>query len=306
MAGDEDKIGAEAIAWTIRTGEPDFAEWEVFAAWLEADPRHAARYYALQGDADELAALIPPPEPVRAAPRRLARRGWLAGAVAATLAGVVGVSVLQTRPDPFVVETAPGGRRTVTLADGSRIALNGGTRLTLDRGDQRYAVIDRGEALFTVRHDPARPFKVKVGADELIDVGTVFDVIRSDGKTWVGVAEGALIFNPRNEAVPLPAGRALSTSDGVADVQVGDIATTSVGSWQRGQLDFAGAPLADVAAALSRATGVRFTVVPALAARTFRGTIALADLRQDPARLEPLLGVAMRRTPGGWEIAPSP
>jgi transmembrane sensor len=306
MADDEDTIGAAAVEWAIRTGEPDFAEWEAFTVWLEADPRHAARYHALQGDADDLASLIPPPQPARALPQRVTRRRWFAGAVAAALAGVIGISALQTRPEPFVVETMPGARRTVTLADGSSIALNGGTRLTLDHQDQRYAVVDRGEALFTVRHDPARPFRVTVGADELIDVGTVFDVIRSDGKTWVGVAEGALIFNPRKEAVPVPAGRALSTSDGQSDVQVRDIETATIGSWQRGQLDFAGEPLSDVAAALSRALGIQFTVAPALASQTFRGTIALADLRQDPARLGRLLNAGMRRTPVGWEIAPSP
>jgi transmembrane sensor len=312
MARDEDEIDAAALDWAIRTGEPDFADWEAFTAWLEADPRHAARYQALQADADDLADLVPATAPLpmqrpqRVASARSAPRRWLAGAVAAALTGVVGVSVLQTRSDPYVVETGPGVTRTVALGDGSSIALNGGTRLTLDHRDKRYAVVDRGEALFTVRHDAARPFKVKVGGDELIDVGTVFDVIRSDGKTWVAVAEGALIFNPRKEAVPLPAGRALSTADGVGDVQVSDIATAAVGSWQRGQLDFAGAPLEEVAAALSRAMGVRLTVAPPIAARTFRGTIALADLRQDPARLERLLDVSMRRTPGGWEIAPPP
>jgi transmembrane sensor len=308
MARDEDGIDAAALDWAIRTGEPDFADWEAFTAWLEADPRHAERYQALQADADDLAAIVPVPaaQPPRPAPVRLTRRRWLTGAVAAALTGIVGVSVLQTRSDPYVVETAPGAMRTVALGDGSSIALNGGTRLTLDRRDQRYAAIDRGEALFTVRHDAAHPFKVKVGRDELIDVGTVFDVIRSDGKTWVGVAEGAIIFNPRKEAVPVPAGRALSTADDGGDVQVSDVATDSVGAWQRGQLDFAGTPLGEVAAALSRAMGIRVTVAPPIAARTFRGTIAIADIRQDPARLERLLGVSMRRMAGGWEIAPVP
>jgi len=300
------RIDEEAFGWAMRTAEPDFDGWEAFTAWLEADPRHARHYHLLQADAAELAAAIPAPPAADVETPGLRRR-WVAGALAASLAAVVvGYSAVETRSDPFVVETSAGARRLVQMADGSSIALNGDTRLTLDHKDERYAVVERGEALFTVRHDPARPFKVRVGGDELVDVGTVFDVVRSAGATWVGVAEGTLIFNPHAEAVTLPAGRALSVGDRAAAVQLSEVAPAAVGGWRQGRLEFAGAPLSEVAAALTRALGTRFTVSPAVANRGFRGTIALDGLAKNPARLAPLLGVAMRRTEGGWEFAPLP
>lgn len=314
MGHGDDDLDAAAIGWVLRTREPDFIAWEAFAAWLEADPRHAALYHQLQADADALAEVIPVPAipaaepafPVRIDHARPNRRRWLAGAVAAALVGVVGYSALDMTPHVYVVETAPGITRTLRLGDGSSIALNGGTRLTLDRKDERWAVLDRGEALFTVRHDAARPFRIRVGDDELVDVGTVFDVVRSDGKTWVGVAEGAILFNPRQEAVEVTAGHGLSSSDGDNMVQVVDIAAGSVGDWAQGRLDFAGTPLDEVAAALSRALGTRVTVTPALAARPFRGTIALADIRRDPGRLAALLDVRILPTASGWEITAAP
>jgi transmembrane sensor len=297
----QDQIDNAALDWAMRTGEPDFEDWEAFTDWLEADPRHGECYHLLQADATVLAERIPL-APTPFVPRAPLRRRWLAGALAASLAGVVAVGALQLRADPYVVETAAGTSRVVQLADGSSIALNGGTRLTLDHRNDRVATLESGEALFTVRHDPARPFKVKVGGDELVDVGTIFDVTRSDGRMWVGVAEGALIFNPRAEAVPVPAGRALTSVGG--EVRVQDIAPGGIGAWRQGRLEFAGAPLSEVAEALSRALGTRFAVAPDIAARPFRGTIALADMKRDPTRLASLLGVRMQRTPQGWEIAP--
>ena len=35
MALGQDEMDAAALDWAIRTGEPGFAEWEAFAAWLD-------------------------------------------------------------------------------------------------------------------------------------------------------------------------------------------------------------------------------------------------------------------------------
>ncbi|QHL90470.1 hypothetical protein GVO57_06010 [Sphingomonas changnyeongensis] len=78
----------------------------------------------------------------------------------------------------------------MTLADGSRVDLNGGTRIALDRGNPRFARLERGEALFTIVHDEARPFEVHAGDAVLRDLGTVFDVVREPDRLRVAVAEG--------------------------------------------------------------------------------------------------------------------
>ncbi|WP_204309887.1 FecR family protein, partial [Klebsiella michiganensis] len=70
--------------------------------------------------------------------------------------------------------TAAGERREVALTDGSKMILNGDTRVAMI--DARHAELIEGEALFEVRHDAAHPFIVKTGDVTLEDAGTVFNV----------------------------------------------------------------------------------------------------------------------------------
>ena len=299
----------QALDWVVRASDPGFADWDTFSAWLEADPQNAARYHALATDVAEVADLqLPAAIPLAAAAQRrfTPQRRSLIVALAAVVVGMVGYGTLQTLPRPYVVETAPGATRTVTLADGSLISLNGGTRLVLDRRNERIATLDHGEALFTIRHDSTRPFKVNTGSNELVDVGTVFDVTRTGGNMRVAVSAGAVIFNPDREGVRLNAGRALRVAEDGGRFRVDTVDPQNVGAWRTRRLAYDGAPLREVAADLSRAIGVEIVAAPDVAARPFRGTIILDGLARDPASIAPLLGVSMRRNNRGWEMTRSP
>ena len=206
-----------ALDWIIRQRDPGFDEWDDFTAWLEEDPAHAAIYHELALAESGLDALVPaePEQPVgtpheghsvRAFPQR--RRMWLGGAIAACLVAALTSVLVIPRTDPWAVETAPGVRRTVTLADGSSIVLNGGTRLMLDHRNPRYAALERGEAMFTIRHDAAHPFQVDAGDARLVDIGTAFNVVRADHVLDVSVSEGAVLYNPKGEAARIEIGRA--------------------------------------------------------------------------------------------------
>ena len=307
MARSTNPIDDAALDWIVRVGDPAFDDWDGFTAWLEADPRHATCYQMLEADAAEMANLVPasaPAMPIAERRMPILRRRWIGGALAASIAAVIGFGALRSGADPYVVETLPGVTRTIALADGSSIVLNGDTRLTLDHRDQRVAALDRGEAYFVVHHNAARPFRVAVSGHELVDVGTAFDVAREGRTVRVGVAEGAVVFGSGDEAVRLKAGGALQVEGDV--IRLSAIEPDSVGSWREGSLDYDGAPLRQVAADLSRATGVKLVAAPAVAERTFRGTIALDGLRDNPTRLAPLFNASVRRGGSGWEIAPLP
>ena len=300
---EQNDIEARALDWVVRVGDPAFADWEGFQAWLEADPRHAAAYHGLSLDIEETAAVVP-----RVVVPVVRRRWpvWAGGAVAASLALVAGYAVLDDRAAPYAVETPAGTMRTVALADGSAVTLGGATRVVLDRNDPRTATLDRGQAMFVVRHDASDPFEVHVGDAKLVDVGTAFDVKRSRGETRVAVSEGAVDYNPGEQGVRLTPGQGLVASDATGAVRVLAVDAASVGSWRGSVLAYEGATLAEVADDLSRALGVDLRADPAVARRAFSGSIATAKLAGDPRRVAPLLGIAIRRRGNHWVMTARP
>jgi transmembrane sensor len=302
MTNEGQHIREAAIGWVIRLRDPAFDDWDGFTAWLEADARHNAAYEtAALADVDMAQVLsVPAPRPIMAVPSRApARRLVLGSVLAASLVAFFGFSALQS--DTYAIETVPGERRSVTLASGDRIDMNGGTRLVLDRDNVRFAELERGEALFTVRHDEARPFVVQAGDTVLRDVGTVFNVTHGEGALDLAVSEGAVLFDPEGEAVTVPAGRALrSTDEGKAAVR--DVALTDVAGWREGRLAYSDTPLSQVAADLSRNLGVEVRV-SGRAQRAFSGVILLE--RGDPAffrKVGALLDVQVRQSGEGWVL----
>jgi transmembrane sensor len=73
--------------------------------------------------------------------------------------------------------TKPGETRAVTLPDGSRITLNGQTRLSVAFGaGWRVASLDYGEAIFRISPEPQRPFEVNAGGRHFQAPPSMFDV----------------------------------------------------------------------------------------------------------------------------------
>lgn len=302
----------QAIDWAIATHDPDFSDWDGFARWLEADPRHTTAYdQALAAGAQvaELSAEVRPARPQaandedRIAHRSIVRRRWLGGALAASLLAVIAIPAWQMRPQPYSVTTAMGERETVDLPDGSRIVMNGGTTLALDRRYPRYARLETGEALFEVRHNAADPFVVETGDVRLVDAGTAFNVARVDGSLDVAVSEGVVIVNPKAENVRLPAGRRASITGVHAAIIVSDVPVDQVAGWRSGRLSFSGTSLAQVAAALERGLGARIAVDPSIAARPFSGVVQIAGRDSAAvASIAPVLGTRAVRRGDGWEL----
>jgi transmembrane sensor len=305
----EDVIREEAAGWAVRTGDPAFADWDGFTLWLEADPAHALAYdRVMDASTDAADALAAAPLPINdnlpldeARPASARRRRFL-GAMAAALAGVAVLSVWQLRDPSYLVETGPGETQMVELEGGVRIALAGDTRLVLDRDDTRFASLERGQALFTVDHVPAAPYRVRVGEDTLVDLGTEFDVRHNATGMSVAVSEGEVLFNPERQSVRIRPGQRLTSPAGSREYAIAAIPLAEVGEWLEGRLTFRDATLEQVAADLSAATGTSFTVSPRAAARVVSGSLMLDSVEADPRTVGPLLGVTIRFQAGAWEL----
>ena len=235
-------------------------------------------------------------------PRRWTRLGTGVGlAVAAGLAAIVVVpSMMRPGAQPYVIRTAPGEQRVV-IVDGTRIALNGDSRLRLDHAAARVAVLEQGEAFFTVRHDPAHPFAVQAGGARFQDVGTAFDIVQRADMTRIAVREGAVLYDPGGAAVRLAGGQSLRIADDTAAVQTID--TAAVGAWRSGRLLYRDASLSDVALDVARSIGEPVAVDPALAGRRFSGVVMIdPDRARMFRRMAAVMGVTVRRAPQGWQM----
>jgi len=312
-----DQMGAmkdQAVAWLIRQRDADFDDWDGFEAWLAADPARAAAYHQAAAADRDLDALLAgarwPGEPaarpiVAANDAGPTRRRWIGGAVAAAVAltAVTATWTWRHGAEPYMIQTAAGERRVIRLAD-SVVELNGDTRIALDRRDPRFAALEHGQAMFEVRHDDARPFRVKAGGRTLVDAGTAFEVTSDPGRLEVAVSEGLVIADPDGQAVRIPAGARLVERGHEAEVS--PVRPDDVGTWRQGQLVYDGASLDRVATDLQRNLGVRVAVADKARGRTVRGVIRLdGGATPTMARLAALLGAKVEKSGEEWIIGGS-
>jgi transmembrane sensor len=316
----------QAIAWHLRLKDADEDAWVKFAEWLNADPAHNGAYEAVADGDERMLPLLESAQfpslneherqlrssnaevgladSVRGKPLR--RNRWRWGALAASIAaaGLVGVQMLPKPDAHYSIETAAGETRTISLADGSRIEINGGTRIVLDGNDPRFAKIDRGEARFDVKHDDADPFTVIAGAQRLVDMGTVFNVVRTGRQLRVGVAEGAVRFEDAARTVQLRAGDSLVADSG-GPIVVSKSPVASIGSWAGGKLVYDQAPLQQVAGDLSRSIGISLELPREMRSKRFSGVIqTVGEKDAVRARLEELIGGTIVADGTRWSVEP--
>ncbi len=157
-----------------------------------------------------------------------------------------------------ILATRAGERTTVTLADGSTVALNGATRLRIVYADgQRRAELLAGQAFFDVRHDVARPFVVRAGASETRVLGTAFDLDLTRTQVALAVYRGAVGFDPVGapRGVVVRAGYRSAVRGGVAAAPT--TFDPALPDWRKGWIDTTGMRLDDLVEVLDRQGGVR-------------------------------------------------
>lgn len=298
---------AQAIDWILRQRDPAFADWDGFADWMAEDAAHAEIYDALASLDRDLDALPPEARPSIIIgpdnPRRPSRRMWFGGAVAAALVAVIAAPQLDLFGDPNWIETAAGEHRSITLADGSKIEINGASVVELDKDRPRFARLARGEAMFHVVHREGAPFVVEAGGARVVDLGTAFNVVRRDRTTSVAVSEGVVLYNPGRDKVRVEAGQMIDARDGDGPPAVRPVDVANVGGWRSGLLVYNGAPLAVVAEDLKRTAGIDVTIAPGAEGQSFRGALIVdKDRARTMADLAALSGTIAERRGDGWVL----
>jgi transmembrane sensor len=293
-------ITGEPVDWEVLArflaGESPPAEADAVRGWLSQDPDRQAVLGALDRALDHAAVpvaagldvegalqrvhtrmdapevpVIPFRRPERAS--RANSAGWWQSAAfraAAVVLLLIGGALLfgRTTRTPAAssafaaYSTGVGERDSVRLPDGTRVLLGPASRLTVagEYGERTREVTLRGEAMFQVTHDDARPFTVAAGGARVRDIGTVFTVQSAPGAgVRVVVTEGAVALRA-----------AEATEDGEMVLRQGELGVLAEGgsaperaaataddlAWTRGELVFRDAPLAEIAAELRRWYGI--------------------------------------------------
>jgi len=318
----------QAAAWVARLHADDVteADWLALEAWLAADPAYVRAYEEAEGlwaalgtHRDAIRAGLDPAGnsgnsadgPVDLAARRHARSAWRRWSLAAApiaAALVVGVlligPMLEGRAITYV--TAPGETRDLVLKDGTTIAMNGGSRLTVRlTREARTVQMEQAEAAFDVSHDPARPFLISVGESQVRVIGTAFNIRRDVSSTRVSVSRGIVqvadIQDP-TKAVQLTVGESVSRDDASDRALVSKVGADDAQAWRVGRLIYNNRPLSEVATDLSRAFATPVTVTGDAASLRFTGVLELGDEDRVISRLEGFLPITAYRAEGGIEL----
>ena len=265
-------LSDEAIEWIVKlksgratpADEAEFQKWRSQSAEHEAAAREADLLWHGVGAAGDRFRS----DARKQARAKLTRRTILGGAgLILAGAGLNATGVLG--PHLFAdFTTGIGEKRTVDLVDGSSAVLNGNTALSADfNAMQRELTLYQGEATFTVKPDPGRPFVVDANGGRVRAVGTVFDVdIRSTG-TAVTVLDGEVSVAtslPSSGSVNARANQRIRYTPAGAPSPAEAVDAAVETAWRRGKLIFNGRPLSDVVAEIQRHR---------------RGTIVLASSR---------------------------
>lgn len=296
------EIADIAIAWWVRRAEGLSPEDEAaLAAWLAADARHAQAWRQVESAHRLLNKWGAAPAEVAPAASLRRREWWQSWTVAlpAAVALVLGTLLWPARPPAPLPSEPPYGAdqqpRQIMLPDGSSADLNQGARLAFafSRGERRV-VLQAGEAHFSVKKDPARPFVVVAGEFAIRAVGTAFNVRLAEASVEVLVTDGKVNVEQARElaagpgeaappatAVVVPAvvagQRVVMDRAGRAEPDREILDTVEVNrvlAWQPRSVIFADTPLADAVALLNRRHPLQLVIEdPVLASRPIAGKV---------------------------------
>lgn len=279
-----------ALTWLVllRDEAATAADRAGHAAWLAADPRHAAAWQAALRLWSELDQVGPIPL-VRVVPRPQRRSRVRAVALAATVMLACVGGWWAAPPGLFAdARSGVGQRQTVTLPDGSSAELATSSALSIRFTErERRVVLHRGEALFTVVRDTGMPFVVDAADGRVRVTGTVFDVKLDEGTREVAVAVVDGTVEVSNAAAGAPrrvtAGQGLRYGPAGIGVPEG-VDPANATAWRDDRLVFQNVPLGQVVRDLERYRWGRILVLDdALAAIPVTGVF---NTRRIDAALE--------------------
>jgi transmembrane sensor len=292
-------VAEQAATWLTVLETADEQQAAAFMEWMKASPLHV-RELLLAGDLADVLRTVDPQRRIDAeamlagnqanviamgrsiaASSRDVRRGRFGRRtrIAASLAGTVllatagWLAYLHLQPAK-AYSTDLGEQRVFELSDGSVVFLNAQSRLQVRYSERaRDLYLRDGQALFRVRHDATRPFRVHAAAAVFQAIGTQFDVRLDSGRATIAVVEGAVQISTAGSGTNLrhssgeleiasariEAGEGTSVDvDGKIE-RSAKIDAEAISAWHQQRLVFRDKPLSEIAREFNR-----YNLVPRL------------------------------------------
>ncbi|HEV2562230.1 MAG TPA: FecR domain-containing protein [Rhizomicrobium sp.] len=287
-----DELSRVAADWIERR---DFGSWEKedqaeFDAWLCASPAHRIAFLRLEAGwkRTELLGALRPFRIEQAAHAHDPRGFLMKLAASIALVAAIGAGAAQyVIPQPKIYTTGVGGRETLRLSDGTLIDLNTDTRIRLSgaRGE-RTVWLEKGEAYFQVKHDPAHPFVVIAANRRITDIGTEFLIRNDPRRLEVALVEGRARFEDgqsvRARSFTLKPGEVVvSTPESLRLTAKSQQDLADELGWRRGVLVFNHTTLADAAAEFNRYNSRKIVLADDdVARRVIGGAFTVTDVHR--------------------------
>ncbi|CAM3748843.1 Protein FecR [Pseudomonas reidholzensis] len=302
-----------AASWFARLhAAPDDAATQAkWTAWLAADAQHRLAWRYVEGINQRFGNLDRDADQAHQVLSSLRRDQQSRRALLGSL-GVAGVGSLLAwagwrqgwvaSPQAWFAtyRTGLGEVRPLTLADGSRLWLNGGTALDVQFDDRLRALrLYRGELLIETGAD-ARPLQVVTRAGRMQPLGTRFSVRDQGLQTTLSVFAGAVQATCADSGrrVRVEAGQAMRfDARHSAPVQP---AQAQRQDWSRGVLVAEDMPLGQLVEVLGDYRRGHLGIDPAVASLRAVGTYPLLDTERTLAMLERALPIRVVRTLPWW------
>ncbi len=257
LSEEEARLRKEAVAWVIRLQNSRISQEDrrTFEVWQAQSPQHALMYRKVSTvwESPELstaATVVEGHASMSFRAKTSRRRRWSIVAAACVVLLVIAADCLDLatrwRAD---YRTGAGEWRTVELPDRSIATLNTQSAIALlfDNGVRRVRLL-KGEVLFNVQQDAARPFIVDGTATAVRAVGTAFVVRTESSGEHITVLEGTVEVGDRG-TTDSPA---IVMAGSRIDMQEGRLGrpyavdASAASAWLRGRLVVHGVPFAQV------------------------------------------------------------
>ena len=311
-----DPITRTAIDWMLRleSGHACPSQRQVFKAWLAESPEHLAAWQRVAGVlkspvADLKSVDRRSPGQLRAARQALLSspsvtgKGVFKSGLLIVLLGL-GAAGIANRDTPLMglladQHTATGERKTIELADGSRLTLNARSAVDIEfSAGQRRVHLREGALQVDVAADAQRPFVVSTAQGQVRALGTRFMVRQGEDESVASVQQHSVQLDTLGgQQLRVANGHAASFTANQIDPQTAT--ARSQADWVDGRVELHDEPLAALVDALRPYQRGLLRISPEAAKVRVYGVFPLDDTSQTLSALAQTLPITVTRY-GPW------